>query len=101
MLTPGRMMALTLGPDPSVPGAALGDTDEQLEELYWRHRDKLLAGVTPRSLPWAWWEFEGPPELRAGRPKLLPVEDSEAIAADRQRLDTLATARAAYLARAA
>lgn len=99
-LTPPRMLALTVGPTPTVGGAA-PDPDDVLEALWWKHRDRLLADATPRTLPWAWWEYEGPPELREGRPALVPVEDADALDALRRRRDELATARAAYLARAA
>lgn len=94
-LTPERDLALTVGP---LPGRER-DSDELLEALYWRYRDRLLAGATPRTLPWSWWQFEGPPELREGRPRLIPVDDPAAIEAEQRRRDELATARAAYLAR--
>jgi len=98
VLTPARMLALTVGPLPT-GGAAL-DPDEVLEALWWKHRDRLLADATPRTLPWGWWQFEGPPELRAGRPRLVDVDDAAALEAERRRADELATARAAWLANA-
>jgi hypothetical protein len=95
-LTPARMLALTIGPAPG----RVQDPDELLEALWWKHRDRLLADATPRTLPWGWWQFEGPPELREGRPALVDVDDAAGLEAQRRHRDELATARAAWLANA-
>src|SRR5690349_2843984 len=93
-LNPTRALALTIGPP---PGAAR-EPEAVLEAVYWRHRERLLSGATPRTLPWGWWQYEGPPELREGRRVLVPVDDPEAMAAHRRAVDELATRRAAWLA---
>jgi hypothetical protein len=90
-LNPTRALALTIGP---MPGATR-EPEATLEAVYWRHRERLLSDVTPRTLPWAWWQYEGPPELRDELPALVPVERAAQHRADRDELDRR---RAAWLA---
>jgi hypothetical protein len=39
------------------------DSDRARYATWLAHRDRLLAR-TDRRLPWAYWEYEGPPECR-------------------------------------
>lgn len=66
-----RMLALTIGPDPSPQAEA----DDVLVQVYAQHRDTLLRDEPPGRRPWAFWAYEPdvPDELRAERPALRPV----------------------------
>lgn len=88
-LTPQRMLALTIGPSPIGPS----DTDDDLADLWWQHRDRILASQAPGTRPWAFWAFENgvPEHLRGGRPALTPVDEPT----DDDELDAR---RAAWLA---
>ena len=80
--SPTIALALTIGPR---PGGAFPD-DATLRRA-WGERGAHLTATDPAERPWGWWEYEGPPELRGGRPALHPSEDAERVEAERVALE--------------
>lgn len=91
-LTPRLTLALIVGPDPQT-GASL--SDRFLRAVWAEHRERLLSYAHPERLPWAFWEYEAPAQLRSGRPQLVPVDAPASSARDARRL---ALARRTWLA---
>lgn len=95
-LTPTAHMALTMGPLDG--GDALDLPDDVLRALWQRYRDRFMDGIRWSELPWGFFEYEGPPELREGRRKLLAVEDPDAAKAQREAREALELRRAKWIA---
>jgi hypothetical protein len=57
--------------DPASGAAQYAARVAELEPIYWRNRDEVLASVNLGCRPWAWWAFEAkdrrPPGGRAYR----------------------------------
>ena len=92
-----RMLALTIGPTPTLPGARPMLDDDVLRALWAEHGQRILAGQRPGARPYGYWMFEPgvAEDLRRERPRLTPVEDAER---DRTAEKDLEVRRAAWLA---
>lgn len=84
-LTVGRHLALTIGPSPR------GDEpDDVLADVYFEHRDRLLATQRePFTRPWGWWAFEPdvPDDLQEPRAVLEAVGGDHDAVEYRERHD--------------